>query len=183
MKANGEAKHDQDGLELAKTLGQLRWSRLKQPSNLSAEEPQAIAALEKGEEGFVPRFRSILRQLGHIFDHSPREAQAHIRLKQLRQDIRAVDDDHLEQSLPFFDDHGAQAWRYRRKKGMGTHRRGANSESGRRRLRRLEKSHDGLRSAATRQHDIPISQAVKYLSLDIAQFIEQGPQRTELLRV
>ena len=41
----------------------------------------------------------------------------------------------------------------------------------------------GIRSAATRQHYIQLYQAVKYLSLDIAQFIEQGPQMTELLRV
>ena len=176
IQANGEAKHDQDGLELAKTLWKLRWSLLKKPSNLSAEEQQAIAELEKVDEGFVHRFRSIIRQLVHIFDHSHSEAQANIRLKQLRQDIRAVDDDHLEKILTFFDDHWEQALRYLRKKGMGTHRRGSNSESGMRLLRRLEKSHDGIRSAATRQHYIQIYQAVKYLSLDIAQFIEQGPQ-------
>jgi len=37
-------------------------------------------------------------------------------------------------------------------------------------LRRLEKNHDGLRSAATRQHYIQIYQAVKYLSLDTGPF-------------
>ena len=145
-----------------------------------------MAELAKVDEGFVHRCRSILRQLVHIFDHSHSEAQAKIRRKQWRQDIRVVDDAHLEQMLTFFGDHGEQAlWylRYLRKKGMGTHRRGANSESGMRRLRRLEKSHDGIRSAATRQHYMQIYQAVKYLSLDIAQFIEQGPQMTELLRV
>src|SRR5256886_1725666 len=180
MKAHGEAKHDQDCLELAKTLWKWRWSLLKKPSNLSAEEQQAIAELEKVDEGFVHRFRSIIRQLVNIFDHSHSEAQAKIRLKQLRQDIRVVDDAHLEKILTFFDDHWEQALRYLRKKGMGKHRRGSNSESGMRLLRRLEKSHDGIRSAATRQHYIQIYQAVKYLSLDIAQFIEQGPQMTEL---
>jgi transposase-like protein len=54
MKAHGEAKHDQDCLELAKTLRKLRWSLLKKPSNLSAEEKQAIAELESVDEGFVP---------------------------------------------------------------------------------------------------------------------------------
>jgi hypothetical protein len=34
---------------------------------------------------------------------------------------------------------------------MGKHRHGSNSESGMRLLRRLEKNHDGLRSATTRQ--------------------------------
>jgi hypothetical protein len=183
IKANGEAKNDQDSIELAKTLWKLRWSLLKKPANLSVEEKQAIAALESEEAGFVHRFRSILRQLVNIFDHSHSEAQAKLRLQQLRKDIRAVDDDHLEKILTFFDDHWEQALRYLRKKGMGTHRRASNSESGMRLLRRLEKNHDGIRSAATRQHYIQIYQAIKYLSLDIAEFIEQGPQMTGLLRV
>jgi hypothetical protein len=50
-------------------------------------------------------------------------------------------------------------------------------------LRRLEKNHDGIRSAATRQYYIQIYQAIKYLSLDIAEFIEKGPQITGLPRV
>jgi hypothetical protein len=73
--------------------------------------------------------------------------------------------------------------RYLRTKGMGTHRRSANSEAGMRLLRRLEPNHDGIRSAATRQHYIQSYQALKYLSLDIAEFIEQGPQMTGLPRV
>jgi hypothetical protein len=164
-------------------LWQLRWSLLKKPINLSAEEKQAIAALESKDEGFVHRFRSIIRQLVNIFDHSHSEAQAKIRLLQLRQDIRAVNDDHLEKILTFLDDHWEHALRYLRKKGMGTHRRGSNSESGMRLLRRLEKNHDGIRSAATRRHYIQIYQAIKYLSLDIADFIEKGPQITGLPRV
>ena len=63
IKANGDAQNDQEGIELAKTLWQLRWSLLKKPTNLSAEEKQAIAALESKDEGFVHRFRSIIRQL------------------------------------------------------------------------------------------------------------------------
>jgi Transposase len=183
IKARGEAQHDQECVELAKTLWKLRWSLLKKPANFSAEEKQAMAALEREDEGFVRSFRSIIRQLVNIFDHSHSEAQAKLRLQQLRSDIRAVDDDHLEKILTFFDDHWDQALRYLRKKGMGKHRRGSNSESGMRLLRRLEKNHDGIRSAATRQHYIQIYQAIKYLSLDIAEFIEKGPQMSELLRV
>jgi Transposase len=183
IKARGEAQNDQDCVALAKTLWQLRWSLLKKPTNLSAEEKQAIAELERADEGFVHSFRSIIRQLVNIFDHSHSEAQAKLRLQQLRQDIRAVDNDHLEKILTFFDDHWEQALRYLRKKGMGKHRRGSNSESGMRLLRRLEKNHDGIRSAATRQHYIQIYQAIKYLSLDIAEFIEKGPQMTGPLRV
>jgi Transposase len=183
IKADGEAKHDQECLALAKTLWQLRWSLLKKPTNVSAEEKQAIAELEREDQGFVRSFRSIIRQLVNIFDHSHSEAQAKLRLQQLRKDIRAVDDDHLEKILTFFDDHWEQALRYLRKKGMGTYQRGSNSESGMRLLRRLEKNHDGIRSAPTRQHYIQIYQAIKYLSLDIAEFIEKGPQMTGPLRV
>jgi hypothetical protein len=183
IKARGEAQNDQEGIELAKRLWTLRWSLLKKPTNLSVEEKQAIAELESQDEGFVQSFRNIIRQVVTIFDHSHSEAQAKLRLKQLRKDIRTVDDDHLEKILTFFDNHWEQALRYLRKKGMGKHRRGSNSESGMRLLRRLEKNHDGIRSAATRQHYIQIYQAIKYLSLDIANFIEKGPQMAVLPRV
>jgi hypothetical protein len=183
IKADGEAHNDEQVMERAKTLWKLRWSLLKKPANLSGEEKQAIAKLESEDAGFVQSFRHLIRQLVNIFDHTHSEAQARSRLKQLRQDINALEDRNLEKILTFFDDHWDQALRYLRKKGMGTHRRGSNSESGMRLLRRLEKNHDGIRSAATRQHYIQIYQAIQYLSLDIAEFIEKGPQMTGPPRV
>jgi hypothetical protein len=180
IKAKGEEKTDDKVIEQAKTLWKLRWSLLKKPGNLSVEEKQAIAALESEDTGFVHSFRTIIRQLVNLFDHTHSEAQAKLRLQQLRQDIHALEDQHLDKMLHFLDDHWEQALRYLRKKGMGTHRRGSNSESGMRLLRRLEKNHDGIRSAATRQHYIQIYQAMKYLSLDVADFIEKGPQLAEL---
>jgi hypothetical protein len=180
VKASGEAQQAESCLALAKQLWNMRWSLLKKPGNRSAEEKQALAELEREDEGFVHSFRNIIRQLVNIFDHTHSEAQAKLRLHQLRKDIHALEDQHLNKILQFFDDHWEQALRYLRKKGMGTHRRGSNSESGMRRLRRLEKNHDGIRSAATRQHYIQIYQAMKYLSLDIADFIEKGPQLAEL---
>jgi Transposase len=180
IKASGEAMQNEACMALAKKLWTWRWSLLKKPSNLSVEEKQAIAELESEDEGFVQRFRSIIRQLVNIFDHAHSEAQAQLRLQQLRKDIQAMEDQHLDKIPQFFDDHWDQALRYLRKKGMGKHRRGSNSESGMRLLRRLERNHDGIRSATTRQHYIQIYQAIKYLSLDVAEFIEQGPQMAEL---
>ena len=179
IKADGEANNEAQVMERAKTLWKLRWSLLKKPANVSGEEKQALAELESEDAGFVQRCRHIIRQLVHIFDHTHSEAQARIRLQQLRQDMKPLADRNLEKILTFFDDHWDQAFRYLRKKGMGKHRRGSNSESGMRLLRRLEKNHDGIRSAATRQHYIQIYQAMKYLSLDIADFIEKGPQLAE----
>jgi Transposase len=180
VKTSGAEKNDEQLLALAKQLWKLRWSLLKKPANISVEEKQAIADLTREDAGFVHSFRSIIRQLVNIFDHSHSEAQAELKLQQLRQDIHAMADHHLEKISQFFDDHWEQALRYLRKKGMGKHRRGSNSESGMRLLRRLEKNHDGIRSAATRQHYIQLYQAMKYLSLDVAEFIEQGPQMAEL---
>jgi transposase len=180
IKARGEAQQNEACLALAKQLWKVRWSLLKKPSNLSGEEKQAITALESEDEGFVHSFRSLIRQLVNIFDHAHSEAHAKLRLQQLRQDIQALGDAHLDKIPQFFDAHWEQALRYLRKKGMGKHRRGSNSESGMRLLRRLEKNHDGIRSAATRQHYIQIYQAIKYLSLDVADFIEKGPQLAEL---
>ena len=180
IKASGEAQQDEACMALAKKLWTLRWSLLKKPGNVSAEEKQALAELESEDEGFVYSFRNIIRQLVNIFDHAHSEAQAKLRLQQLRQDIHVLEDRHLDKIPQFFDDHWDQALRYLRKKGMGKHRRGSNSESGMRLLRRLEKNHDGIRSAETRQHYMQIYQAMKYLSLDIADFIEKGPQMATL---
>jgi Transposase len=180
VKASGEAQQDEACLALAKKLWNMRWSLLKKPGNLSVEDKQALAELEREDEGFVHSFRNIIRQLVNIFDHAHSEAQAKLRLHQLRKDIYALEDQHLKKIPQFFDDHWDQALRYLRKKGMGKHRRGSNSESGMRLLRRLEKNHDGIRSAATRQHYIQIYQAIKYLSLDVADFLEKGPQLAEL---
>ncbi len=180
IKAHGEAHHEEQVMERAKTLWKLRGSLLKKPATLSLEETQALAALEREDAGLVQSFRHIMRQRVNIFDHTHSEAQARIRLQQLRQDITTLEDRNLEKMLTFCDDHWEQALRYLRKKGMGTHRRGSNSASGMRLLRRLEKNHDGIRSATTRQHYIRIYQAMKYLSLDIADFLEKGPQMAEL---
>ena len=152
----------------------------RSPAIYLQRKSKLIADLESEDEGFVHSFRNIIRQLVNIFDHAHSEAQAKLRLQQLRQDIHALEDPQLEKIPQFFDDHWDQALRYLRKKGMGKHRRGSNSESGMRLLRRLEKNHDGIRSAATRQHYMQIYQAMKYLSLDVADFIEKGPQMAEL---
>jgi len=158
----------------------MRWSLLKKPGNLSAEEKQALAELEREDEGFVHSFRHIIRQLVNIFDHAHSEAHAKLRLHQLRKDIHALEDQHLNKIPQFFDDHwskpcgiyGKRAWA---PIGVGpTPSRGCGCSAG------WRKTMIGIRSAATRQHYIQIYQAMKYLSLDIADFIEKGPQLAEL---
>src|SRR5919108_529714 len=103
VKANGEAQQDEACLALAKKLWNMRWSLLKKPGNLSAEEKQALAALESEDTGFVHSFRTIIRQLVNIFDHTHSEAHAKLRLQQLRHDIHALEDHHLNKIPQFFD--------------------------------------------------------------------------------
>ena len=165
IKASGEAKKDEQLHRIGQdSYGNCVGASSRSPAIYLWRRSRLMAELESEDEGFVHRFRHIIRQLVNIFDHAHSEAQAKLRLQQLRQDIHALEDRHLEKIPQFFDDHWEQALRYLRKKGMGKHRRGSNSESGMRLLRRLEKNHDGIRSAATRQHYIQIYQAIKYLS-------------------
>jgi len=96
IKASGAEKKDEHLLALAKQLWKLRWSLLKKPGNLSVEEKQALAELAREDEGFVQSFRTIIRQLVNIFDHTHSEAQAKLRLHQLRQDIQVLEDRHLD---------------------------------------------------------------------------------------
>ena len=158
----------------------MRWSLRPQPSHCAGEAQQARTARASQAEGVVHSFRSLIRQLVHSFDQVHSEAQAPLRLQQLRKAIHAMADPHLAKLPPGFDAPWDQAGRELRKKGMGKHRRGSHAEAGLRLLRRLEKHHDGIRSAATRQHSMQSYQAIKYLSLDMAEFIEQGPRMAEL---
>jgi hypothetical protein len=143
IKSSGEVQQDEDLTQLAKQLWKMRWSLLKKPLNLSPEASKAIEELEKSDEDFVQSFRNIIRQLVNVFDHSHSESQVKLRLKQLRTDIGAAEDKHLDKILQFFDDHWDQAFAYLRKRGMGKHRRDSNSESGLRLLRRLKKTTTG----------------------------------------
>ena len=119
LKASGEAEQNEAYLALAKQLWTLRWSLLKKPGNLSVEEKQVITGLESEDTGFVHSFRNIIRQLVNIFDHAHSEAQATLRLQQLRKDIHAMEDQHLEKIPQFFDDHWGASLAVSAEKGHG----------------------------------------------------------------
>jgi hypothetical protein len=174
LKADGQNKQDKEMLEIALELWKLRWTLLKKPSNLSEEECEKIKALEKRDSGFISKFRSVISQIVNIFDHSNTEIQAEIKLKNLKNQIEQLENSYLDKIVKFFSDHWNEAMQYLRKKGLAKYPRSSNSESGMRVLRRLEKNHDGIRSAETRKHYIKIYQAITYLSVDVADFIRTG---------
>src|SRR6266446_2905217 len=90
IKASGKATQDEACIVFAKKLWQLRWRLLKKPGNLSVEDKQAMTELESADEGLVHSFRSLIRQLVTIFDHTHSETQAKRRLQQLRQAIQVL---------------------------------------------------------------------------------------------
>jgi hypothetical protein len=74
VKASGAAQQDEACIAVAKQLWPLRWSLLKKPSNVSAEEKPALAGVESEEAGCVHSFRTMIRHLVNIFDHTHSEA-------------------------------------------------------------------------------------------------------------
>jgi len=171
LKAAGEKEQDGEMSEIAPELWKLRWSLLKKPPNLSKEEKEAIEAVEKRDCGFISEFRSVIRQIVNISDHSDTEVQAEVKLKNLKNQIVEIENDHPGKICGFFGDHRNDAMRYLKKKGLGKYRRSSNSESGMRIPRRLEKNHDGIRSESTRKNYIKIYQVIKYLSADVTEFL------------
>lgn len=172
IKKEGKEKKDEKLLNLASKLWKLRWSLLKKPGNLSNEERDEIKDLEKEDKGFVIKFRGFIRQIVNIFDHSPSELSAEIKLKMLRKQIDKTENKHLSKIPKFFDEHWSEAMHYLKQKGPGKYKRSSNSESGMRLLRRLEKNHDGIRTESSRKTYIKIYQIIKYLSVDITDFID-----------
>jgi hypothetical protein len=178
LKGSAEKENNQKLIDMASKLWKLRWSLLKKPSNLSRKERKAIEELEESD-GFILKFRSILRQVVNIFDHSSTELQAEIKLKKLKSEIDQTKSTHLAKIAKFFDEHWHEAMYYLKKKGLGKYRRSSNSESGMRLLRRLEKNHDGIRSEITRKNYIKIYQMIKYLSSDVTDFLNPQPRQDE----
>ena len=170
-KSAGEKENNIELIDIASELWKLRWSLLKKPSNLSQKEKEQIKRIEKTDSGFVKKFGFVIRQIVNIFDHSNTEAQARIKLKNLKNQINDTENRHLSKISDFFDEHWDEAMRYLRKRGLAKHRRSSNSESGMRILRRMEKNHDGIRSEVTRKNYIKIYQVIKYLSGDITDFL------------
>ena len=152
VKASGTDTNAAPRMAVANQRGKWRGSLLKTPAQRSGEAKPAMAARAREEAGCVHRFRSRIRPRVPRCDSAHSAAQAQRPRHPRRQESNAVDDAHRHKMLPFFDAPWDQALRYRRKKGRGKHRRGSNAESGRRLRRRREKNHDGIRSAATRQH-------------------------------
>jgi hypothetical protein len=176
LKAIGRETDDKELSETASKLWELRWSLLKKPSNLSEEERKEIEKPEKTDTGFITGFRSVIRQIVNISDHSNTEIQAGIKLKNLKNRIEPIGNNYLNRITKFFDEHWQEAMQFLRKRGLAKHRRSSDSESGMRILRRLEKNHDGIRSEAARKNYIKIYQTIKYLSGDVADFLNHNTE-------
>ncbi|MBF0208167.1 MAG: hypothetical protein HQK53_14915 [Oligoflexia bacterium] len=148
---------------------------LKKPCNLTGEEKIKIQELEVlDNNGFVKRFRVIIKNIVNLFDKSETELSAKQKFKRLKEKIDSENNKCYSKIINFFEEHWEEAMQYL----INDENRGraSNSESGMRLLRRLEKNHDGIRSAATRKHYIKIYQTIKYFHEDVADFIGKSTQ-------
>jgi len=180
LKSVGMETDDKEISETASKLWELRWSLLKKSSNLSEEERKEIEKLENTDSGFISEIRSVIRQFINISDYSDTEIRAGIKLRNLKRRIEPIGNDHLNRISRFSDDHWQEAMQFLRKRGLAKYGRSSDSESGMRILRRLEKNHDGIRSEVTRKNYIKIYQAIKYLSVDITDFLNHNTESDKL---
>ena len=148
---------------------------MKKPSNLSSEERYEIEKIEPKDKGFIKNFRSIIRQIGNLFDYSNTDIQAKTKFKDLKILVEKSQNSHLGKVCAFLEEHWDEAMQYLRARGLSKYKRASNSESGMRILRRLEKNHDGIRSEVTRKNYIKIYQTIKYLSEDVTVFLNTAP--------
>ena len=161
--------------EFSSKLWDIRWILLKKPCNLTKKERKSVRQIEgQDKEGFIKRFRSVLNNIVSIFDKSKTDSSAKGKLTKLRKKISGMENKHFTKIIKFFENHWQEAMQYL--KGEEELKRGSNSESGMRLLRRLEKNHDGIRSKETRKTYVKIYQTIRYLSGDVANFIDgQSP--------
>lgn len=159
--------------EFAKKLWELRWIFLKKPDNLTEDEKIEIKKLESYDDTkFLNIFRTIISSLLDLFNNSKSELEAKKKLEDLRIIIQTTKNNQLLKIPKFLDDHWTEAMQYLISDNSSA-KRASNSESGMRFLRRLEKSHDGIRTEKSRKNYIKIYQVFSYLKTkDIADFIE-----------
>ena len=108
--------------------------------------------------------RGFLNRVWAIFEGPTTEAQALVKLAQLKRYAEFHDKDGYSKSLSFLEQHFNNMITFLRVPGV---QRNSLAESGMRVLRRLERNHDGFRSDQARQNALKIYQAVVYFGWSI----------------
>ncbi len=122
---------------------------------------QALLATQP-EVNFIRRF---LHQVWAIFEGPQTEAEAYAKFAELKESVAYHDSaSGFTKAVNFLESHFPQMITFLRVPGV---QRNSLAETGMRALRRLERNHDGFRSAKSRQNALKIYQAVKYLNWSI----------------
>lgn len=148
---------------LAADLWKHRYLFFKADEHLSAEERKIMLRVlrTQPEMNFL---RGFLQRVWAIFDGPTTEAQALVKLAQLKRYAEFHDKDGYGKSISFLDQHFNNMITFLRVPGV---QRNSLAESGMRVLRRLERNHDGFRSDQARQNALKIYQAVVYFGWSI----------------
>jgi transposase-like protein len=148
---------------LAAELWKQRYIFFTADEHLSAEEKKIMQQVLRTQPE-LSFLRGFLKKVWAIFEGPTTEAQAKIKLAELKRYAAFHEDDGYSKSISFLDDHFKNMTTFLRVPGV---QRNSLAESGMRVLRRLERNHDGLRSDQGWQNALKIYQAVIYLGWSI----------------
>lgn len=147
----------------AAELWKHRYSFFKSDEHLSEQE-QAVRQAVLRTQPELAFLRGFLHKVWAIFEGPTTEAEAQAKLAELKQCAAYNENDGYTKSIAFLEEDFKNMSTCLRVPGV---QRNSPAETGVRVLRRLERNHDGFRSAKGRQNALKIYQAVTYLGWSI----------------
>ena len=145
---------------LSKRLWEKRGLIFKNPENISSEENRQLLELME-QDHFIEELRCFMHRVWSVFQDSKNELSARQRLGHLKQRKQVTSDPQsaFAKSVAFLEGRFEDMIGFLRHPGI---KRNSLAETGIRCLRRLERGHDGFRTAEGLQRYLRIYQAVKY---------------------
>jgi hypothetical protein len=141
-----------------------RYLFFKSDKNLTPEDKERMLEIVHTDKR-VSFMRGFLEKVWSIFETTKTQAQARKQLETLKKYSAQQDEESgFAKAINFLDTHFQNMITFLRAPAV---QRNSLAESGMRVLRRLERSHDGFRSAKARQNALKIYQAVMYLGWSI----------------
>jgi hypothetical protein len=157
---------------LAKSLWDNRYVLFTADEKLTDEQREKLSEILEADQQ-VSRLRAFLGGVWHIFEDSTDAQQAHEALEALKAlPVDSRDKGAFQSVINFLTRNFETMTAYLRYPGV---QRNSLAESGMRLLRRLEKEHDGFRTAKGRSNYLRIYQCVKYLDWHVHRPVRQVP--------
>lgn len=156
LKERGEAAQTQWYSEKLKDLAAKLWKNrytfFKSEENLTPKEKETMQEVLQTQPK-MSFLRGFLHKVWAIFEGPTTEAEAQVKLDELKQYVAHNENDGYTKSISFLEDNFKNMTTFLRVPGV---QRNSLAETGMRVLRRLERNHDGFRSDKGRQNALKI---------------------------